>query len=511
MSTPQFLITKYLESNELKLDELKLNSNELKSEGLKLGSLRKRLFERGIYSKEYVNDNLLLIYHKYDMTIKNEEDRECRSLVLCTKTNKILSYSGEVPRLNKDGMEYLIAHSNNPTIINKCYEGTLLSIYYNNDKWYVSTRRCLDSKESKFNSDISHFHLFEDVLSKTEYKTFEKFSERLNKENSYYFVLIHHLNKHVINYENEFGKDYTKLCLSSIRDKDMRELDLYNNLISIADNDNIFISKKLDSLVEFTNNNKMLSYDTPVLEEGIIVKSWDSNTNKYRLIKLQNINYQFAQVIGPEKDILKGLVHLYQNNRLIEYFKQGDKSLNNRMRTITNPYNTSKSYDTVGIIDSVFKVCTSELFELYKSLWSLKDGKHMNKDLYNLLPKEYKDLLFEIRGIYYKKKASFYNVNMEMINFSDIKNSHLKINDIYDNLKAIPTERVLSFLRMRRLMLNWVIALPDNKNLIEFGKISHKCDKIQLKLCSIFTNKLFPDIMTEDLPPSKESDVLMSN
>jgi hypothetical protein len=78
-------------------------------------------------------------------------------------------------------------------------------------------------------------------------------------------------------------------------------------------------------------------------------------------------------------------------------------------------------------------------------------------------------------------------------------------------LKAIPTERVLSFLRMRRLMLNWVIALPDNKNLIEFGKISHKCDKIQLKLCSIFTNKLFPDIMTEDLPPSKESDVLMSN
>ena len=500
MTTPTFLITKYLKSKDVKSEDVKVEEPKLKT-------LRSTLFERGIYSKEYLDDNMLLVYHKYTMTVKTDEDRECRSLVICTKTNKILAYSGEVPRLNKEGMEYLITNSNKPTIINKCYEGTLLSLYYNNDKWYVSTRRCLDSKESKFNSDISHYKMFEDVLEKTEYKTFDKFSENLNKEYSYYFVLIHHLNKHLINYNTEFGKDYTKLCLSSVRNKNMEELDLYKTKINIVDDNNIFISKKLDSLEEFTNTNKTLSYDSVVLDEGVICRVWDEKVNKYRLIKLQTVNYQFAQVIGPDKDILKGLVHLYQNNKIVDYFKQNEKSLN--YQTITNPYNSSKSYDTVGIIDSIFKVCTTELFELFKILWSLKTGEHLNKELYNLLPKEYKDLLFGIRGIYYKKKGILHAMDRSIVTPFDIKSAHLKVTDIYGYLKSMPTETILSLLRMRRLMFNWVVSSPNDKNLIEFGKTSNICNKVQIKLCAIFTNKLFPDIMSEDLPPQKESDVVM--
>jgi hypothetical protein len=41
-------------------------------------------------------------------------------------------------------------------------------------------------------------------------------------------------------------------------------------------------------------------------------------------------------------------------------------------------------------------------------LWSLKDGKQQNKYLYNILPKEYKDILFGIKGLYYKKKSLKY-------------------------------------------------------------------------------------------------------
>lgn len=496
MSTPQFLITKYLESNNSESN----NNN--------LSELRKKLFEKNIYSKEYLDDNMLLVYHKYDTVVRTEEERECRSLVICMKTNKILAYSGEVPRLNKEGMEYLISHSNEPVLINKCYEGTLLSIFYNNDKWYVSTRRCLDSRESKFNSNVSHFDMFEDVISRTSYKTFENFSSTLNKNYSYYFVLITHLNKNLINYESEFGKNYGKLCLTSIRDNNLQELDLYSSKMNIDDTNHIFLSEKLESLEKFTNNNKTLSYDNVVLEEGIICKVWDSKSNKYRLIKLQNINYQFAQVIGPEKDIFKGLVYLYQNNKLVDYFKQNEKSVN--FQKIVNPYNTNKSYDTVGIIDSVFKVCTSELFELFKMSWSLKTGQHMNNELYNTLPKEYKDILFGIRGIYYKKKASLYNMDRQLVSQNDIKSAHLKVSDIYNYLKGTPTETFLSFLRMRKLMFNWVVSNPTNNQLVEFGKVSNECDKVQLKLCAIFTNKLFPDIMTNDIPPQKkESDVVM--
>ena len=61
-------------------------------------------------------------------------------------------------------------------------------------------------------------------------------------------------------------------------------------------------------------------------------------------------------------------------------------------------------------------------------------------------------------GIYYKKKAS-YDVN-------NIKNSHLKINDIYNYLKSIPIDNLYAFIRMRKLMFNYTSKISDNKNIL---------------------------------------------
>ena len=125
---PQFLITEYLK-NYTNLEEL-----------------RKKLFENGVLSKDYIEENLVLLYHKYDSPITCELERECRSLIIDRTTFDIISYSCESPRLNNEGMEYLVANNNNNQIINPCYEGTYLSVFYYN-KWFVSTRRCLKCHE----------------------------------------------------------------------------------------------------------------------------------------------------------------------------------------------------------------------------------------------------------------------------------------------------------------------------------------------------------------------------
>ena len=54
-------------------------------------------------------------------------------------------------------------------------------------------------------------------------------------------------------------------------------------------------------------------------------------------------------------------------------------------------------------------------------------------------------------------------------------------------------------------MYNWVKlgSNKDDKNseqLKKFNKISEKCDKVHFKLTAIFTNKLFPNIMQDDIP-----------
>lgn len=484
MSTPQFLITQYL-------DNTKYDSK----------TIIKVLFDKGILTKDYPEENLMLLYHKYETPINNDLERECRSLVIDRTTFKIISYSCMMPRLNKDGMDYLLANSEAQQVITECYEGTYLSVFHHDTKWYVSTRRCLDSNESQFNKNVSHFAMFEEALISDGHASFNEFTSLLDTNHSYYFVLLHHKNKHVIDYSQRFGTDYKKLCLASVRDNTMCELDIVPSFVS----DTIFLPKKLESINEFVEENKSEKYNMESQSEGIIIKVYNSERNLYNLIKLQYNVFQFRLVIGNELNIFKGLVHLYQHDQLVSYFSQNANVHN--IRKIVNPLNTMESYDTIGMIDGVFKVITSELFELFKILWSLKTGKNQNKNLYDILPKEYKDVLFGIRGLYYKKKALLFNQDKKLDN---VKDSHLKISDVYNYLKTVPVNTVVTLLRMRKLMFNWVKVLDSESSVVvsltEFSTISKFCDKIHTKLSAIFTNKLFPNIMPNDVPTKLKVD-----
>ena len=479
MCTPKFIIDSYI-------NDCNGNCDQLCSD----------LFKQGILSKQYDDDNLLLVYNKFEDINMSELKRECRSLVLDKSTLKIKAYSCETPLLNLDKEKTL-----DPlTIINECYEGTLLSLFYHNDKWYVSTRRCLNSDVSVFNIDPSnvsksHYQMFEEVLAKSGFINFDTFSRNLDITKSYYFVLIHYENKHIIDYTSELGPEYTYLSLVSIRDVNMVELNLNESELPFI-NKYIFLPKKLDSIDDFIIMNHENKYDKTPQTEGIVVKVFSHETNKYKLYKLQTDSYKFALAIGNDQNMYKGLIHLYQNNKLIDYF---DQNPNSSFIQIANPLNIHELYFSVGVIDSTFKVCTSELFELFKILCSLKTGKSQNKELYDILPKEYKDIMYGIRGIYFMKKALFFDNTIE-----GPKNTHLTINDIYNYLKKLPVESLIDFLRARKLMFNWVSNDKTFKSIVEFGNVSGLCNRSQLKQCAIFTNKLHPNVTFNDFPSTKK-------
>jgi hypothetical protein len=473
MSNPIFYITELINN----FTELEIFKNEL--------------YKKNILSKDYVDENLFLVYHKFEQHTSTNLDRECRSLVLDRTTKQIISFSCETPIINTNALEHLLNNQQEDKIITKCYEGTLLSVFYHGSKWYVSTRRCLNSDESMWGDNKSHFNMFMEVLNNSGYETLDNFTDKLDKTYCYYFVLIHHQNKNVVDYDTEFGKEYKKLSLAFVREKEtQKEVDLYNLPLDlqILDN-NIFLSEKINSLEEFDNLNKKDQFILPPKSEGVVIKCFDKNINRYRLLKLQTMSYQFAKSIGSEKNIFMGLIHLYQNGKLNEYINHTQY-----LKKIVNPLNTHESFDTIGTIDALFKICTSELFELFKILWDIKNGKHLNDNLYKLLPKEYKDIMFGIRGIYFKKKGKLVGKHVE---HSEMKDYHLQIKDIYQFLKDVPTERFCALLKMRRLMFNWTKV---NTEISDFIKISAKCDKVHFKLASIYTNKLFPNIMPDDIP-----------
>ena len=472
--------------------------NELINNFTNLEILKKELYKKNILSKDYVDENLFLVYHKFEQQSTTLLDRECRSLVLDRNNKQIVSFSCETPICNTEGLEYLLLNQQDERVITKCYEGTLLSVFYHGSKWYVSTRRCLNSNESVWNINKSHFNMFMEVLNNSSYETLDSFTDKLNKDYGYYFVLIHHENNNVVDYESEFGKEYKKLLLIFVREKEtQKEIDLYNSSLNLQIlDDNIFLSKKIDNLEEFDSLNKQEEFTLPPKNEGVIIKCFDNNINRYRLIKIQTMNYQFAKSIGSQNNIFMGLIHLFQNNKLNEYIMKFPN-----LRKIVNPLNIYESFDTVGIIDALFKVCTSELFELFKILYNIKNGKHLTNTLYKLLPKEYKDVMFNIRGIYFKKKAKLIGKQIE---YSEMKEYYLHVNDIYAFLKNMVTENFCALLKMRRLMSNWS---KINTEVFQFSQISFKCDKVHFKLASIYLNKLFPNIMPYDIPPNTMSNL----
>jgi hypothetical protein len=483
MSTPNFLINSYI--NDCNGD---------------CEQLCKVLFKQGILSKQYSDDNnLMIVYNKFDDSNMTDLKRECRSLVLDMTTLKIKAYSCETPLLNFDRSKL----QDTQTIINECYEGTLLSVFYHNDEWYVSTRRCLRSTLSVYNIDPSnvtksHYQMFEEVLGKAGFANFDNFSRTLDVTKSYYFVLIHHENKHIIDYTSKFEIDYGFLCLVSIKDADMVEQNLYESIVPFI-SEYIFLPKKYDSIDEFITLNNQNKYDKPPCDEGLVVKIYSPETCKYTLHKLQTDAYKLALAVGNGQNMYKGLIHLYQTNRLVDYFNQNPTS---SFIKIINPLNTYETFFSTGVVDSTFKVCTSELFELFKILWSLKTGKSQNKELYELLPNVYKEMMYGIRGLYYKKKAILFE-NTNDKTSEELRNSHLTINDIYSFLKKLPIDTLIDFLKLRRLMFNWV-SVDKTSVIKEFGKVSALCNSLHLKQCAIFTNKLHPNITYSDFPSTKK-------
>jgi hypothetical protein len=458
--------------------------SELKSTNpsITLEELRAELFKNSIMTKFYENDQLLLIYHKFDIPSNTKLEKICRSLVVDITDFKVKSFSCTNPVCNREAQQILLNTMTTQSItFNKCYEGSLMSLFNYNDKWYLSTRRCLDASESIWNGK-SHREMFLDVLHDEELD-FDNFCEQLDKTKGYYFVLIHHHLENIVKYQTIFGENYKKLCLAFVRDSETQE-EIYDYVL--PEFKNIFLPEEI-SIEEFDEENKIINPD--IISEGVITKL--TIDGECYLLKLQNLSYQFSKALGPESNIYKGYIYLYQIGKLKDYISRynGHKNYN----TIINPYNTSEMFDTIGVVDAAFKVLTSELFELFKMLWNFKTSEHLNPALYQILPKEYKDVLFGLRGIYFQLK----NKNMkEQTKF------YFGVKDIYNYLKRIDIEHFCALLRQRKLMFNWIVnsGINSNAELKNFKKISDKCDIVHLKLIAIYINKLFPVILSSDLP-----------
>lgn len=427
-----------------------------------------------VHYKEDTESDLVILFNNYSDLYQSKVNQYMRSVVVSRDKKEIVNFSCATPYANLDGLDYMCRHNEDKYEITECYEGTYVSLFCYEDKWYMSTRKCLDAKESKY-KEQSYYDMFCDVIKQDDY-SFESFCDKLDKSLSYNFILLDSRNVNIVDYSYLYGNDYKKLMFVESRDKDMKRVESEFGEFGMY-SENILGVKKIDHISYLDRYNELNKWSVPAKSEGIILR-YENDV----LIKFNSLDYKFAKSIGSDENMYLGLLKMYQLDKLVEYIEHnGNKE---KFEKMVNPNNTTESFHTVGIVNSVFRTLTTELFSLYNILYK-KDGTPDDKLFYKVVPKEYKYFMFKIRGINFKKNNYGKEVSEK---------------DVYYLLKNTDIEKISELLRARKLMNNLVYSNKFNENMKKFRGISKNVDKLNFKLIGIFTSKIYPELMDKDYP-----------
>jgi hypothetical protein len=129
------------------------------------------------------SDNKLLIAYKKNTNLPDDLTY-ARSTIICQQTDKLLCYT---LKAKQSYDKFINNNLINEITIQKYYDGTMINIYYHDDKWCLSTKTIIDGFASKWKSRKSFAELFNEIR---EFKY-----DILDKNCCYSFILQHKDNR----------------------------------------------------------------------------------------------------------------------------------------------------------------------------------------------------------------------------------------------------------------------------------------------------------------------------
>lgn len=322
----------------------------------------------------YIRDDIDNFKELYDM---------CRSVVLdfdASKDNIVVSYSNSIPiRINNE----TYVHDINDKYL-EAYDGTMITCYYYNNKWHMGTTSCPDINSSWFSHPTkSHGTMLDEVLYSYSNKEVDisnirnEFCNYLNTNISYIFVLLHHENKHIIDYSNILGSNYMHLVhIDSKYISNLADVDISDESINLHKY-GIIYPKKFDNIDDA--NNYILNKDNTTY--GYIIKRLTNNG--YTLAKISPEHIKYREDTDPcNPNPWYNFLVTYMKNRI-------DYHINDYIRDY-NPI-IDKLYDNNGReIDPTYLIHTSictikdQLYKLYIATTTYNSKKNvfkMNKEI----------------------------------------------------------------------------------------------------------------------------------
>lgn len=402
-----------------------------------------------IYTKK-ISDNLCIVYNKFNVQEQNDSlYNECRSIIIEFNDNvrpKIISYT-------HDNITYLrtteyVNQEND--LFEESFEGTLISVFYNDDKWYFTTSRCGDIDNSYFyNKERTFGMLFDECIV----QTFNletgcnpryELTKNLNQNLNYYFVLIHHENKNIIDYTERFGYEYKILLHVITRLQTTQEVVNYD----IPKLMYPFSFPDAQSASTFLNTN--------TCTEGVIVKRLNLETNKIFMCKIHSDNYWIEKEKNPN----------YPNNWLcyLDIYKKDNPEFRisdyqQRKNIVEEIELNGKKIDITGLINLLFKGTGENLYNIINHFTHFN---HDTKTYTKINELDYQKLTDYRYQILRKQISILQNlINKNIIRSSTNIITHIK--------KYISVEDFANLLRsMYYLITETKLITPSNKYYLKY-------------------------------------------
>lgn len=363
-----------------------------------------------------------------------ELEKSCKSIILDKSNLKPIVSQYNKILYNEEAITFLKDKPWTNVCVQKCYEGTLIIVFNHNNNWYVTTRRCLNAKDSTWVRNNSYYDMFVEAME-------NKFTfDELNKEYCYHFILVHHKNRNIVNY-GYLGHDYKELFHISTTEKYTLKEIVYkiNDNVKYIQEDTF---SSIDDLInELKKQDEQDKKKHRVTFEGYILKYYTGiiHESPFVTLKLQTDIYETLMKLKPNNsNLFQCYLELYQKDKLNEFL----------------PYFTKYGIDVIKRIHGSMQTLSKEMLDLYH----MTRGKK-NEEIYNNLTNQYKKCLYEIHGMYVKNRSR------DFVNGVDVMQEKMEGNirsinvfDIYKYLKNLP------FTELRQIYHDRIKLSNDSKN-----------------------------------------------
>jgi len=379
-------------------------------------------YHHRLHYKKYENSLVQLFTESSQEYTKWEIYNLCRSIIFSLETGKIISFSHpNIEYITFNKFEQINSSLLKDLKYTESHEGTLISVFFYNDKWYYATRKEIDMyKTFRYifgnKSILSHGEMFDECLVKYGL-TKEQFEQQLDKSCQYNFEIVHYDNKINMSYDIRFGEKYAKLFLLFIRDSENK---MVSNEIAIdfSNKLNIEMSPEIsyDDLIEIMKSKELLEI------EGYIFTRVD-DSGKTHLCKVLHDNYhEKMKYTSTYKTEQEQYIYLYQKNLLEDVLTKMNRKV------------FSDQIETIGLVNAVFKYIGQRMLDIY---YTFNNNKmlHKNEDNFKRLfidNKEYNIIFYtlgKMKGIHKNKQLTI-NEMLKFLKYNMSANDVWKLGNV---------------------------------------------------------------------------------